>query len=101
VYQWADAVQRARSFDSEALIRALEGHRYTLLKDEQQWRAFDHQNVQSVYAVRIKPRVDVLDDPMKQDYFQILESMAGEQAAQSHAEWLAERRAHGKPETLE
>ncbi|KAF0808725.1 extracellular ligand-binding receptor [Alcanivorax sp. S71-1-4] len=101
VHQWADAAERARSFDSEALIRALEGHRYTLLKDEQQWRTFDHQNVQSVYAVRIKPRGEVLNDPMKQDYFQILESMSGEDAAQSHAEWLAERRAQGKPETLQ
>src|SRR5690606_12421505 len=40
VFQWAEGVERAESFDSEALIRVLEGHRYTLLKDEQQWRAF-------------------------------------------------------------
>lgn len=60
VQQWADAATRARSLDSEALIKALEGHRYTLLKDEQQWRAFDHQNLQTVYAVKVKNRDEVL-----------------------------------------
>mgnify|MGYP003704417361 CR=1 FL=1 len=34
VYQWADAATRARSLDSERIIEALEGHRYSLLKDD-------------------------------------------------------------------
>ncbi|WP_277053049.1 ABC transporter substrate-binding protein [Zestomonas thermotolerans] len=100
VYQWADAVQRARSLDSEALIRALEGHRYRLLKGEQEWRAFDHQNVQRVYAVRVKPRAEVLKDPLKQDYFEIVHQLDGEQAAPSLLEWQAERRAAGQPPRL-
>ena len=101
VRQWADAAKRANSLDSEALIKALEGHRYRLLKGEQQWRAFDHQNVQSVYVVKVKPRNEVMKDRLKQDYFDIVHQLDGEQAAPSLAEWQAERRAAGKPTTLQ
>ncbi|MNF27810.1 Leucine-, isoleucine-, valine-, threonine-, and alanine-binding protein precursor [compost metagenome] len=101
VYQWADAAQRARSLDSEALIKALEGHRYQLLKGPQEWRAFDHQNLQTVYAVKVKSRAEVLKDPLKQDYFEIVDRLDANQAAPSLAEWQAERRAAGQPLTLQ
>lgn len=101
VQQWADAAKRANSLDSEALIKELEGHRYSLLKDEQQWRAFDHQNLQTVYAVRVKPREDVLKDPLKQDYFEIVDRLDASTALPSLAEWQAERRAGGQPLTLQ
>lgn len=100
VYQWADAVARTGSLDTEKLITALEGHEYQLLKDAQSWRAFDHQNVQTVYAVRIKPRSQVMLDPLRQDYFELLAAMPGEQAAMSREQWIAERRAHNQPEQL-
>ena len=93
--------ERARSLDSEALIKALEGHSYRLLKDQQQWRAFDHQNVQSVYAVRVKPRAEVMKDALRQDYFEIVHQLDGAQAAPSLAEWQAERQAAGQPSTLQ
>ncbi|MFV3388152.1 MULTISPECIES: ABC transporter substrate-binding protein [Pseudomonas] len=101
VQQWADAATRAKSLDSETLIKALEGHRYTLLKDEQQWRAFDHQNLQTVYAVKVKPRDEVLKDPLKQDYFEIVDRLDSSSALPSLAEWQAERRAGGQPLTLQ
>ncbi|RIA22454.1 amino acid/amide ABC transporter substrate-binding protein (HAAT family) [Ectopseudomonas oleovorans] len=101
VQQWADAAKRANSLDSEALIKALEGHRYTLLKDEQQWRAFDHQNLQTVYAVRVKPRDEVLKDPLKQDYFEIVDRLDANSALPSLAQWQAERSAGGQPPTLQ
>lgn len=101
VYQWADAASRARSLDSEKVIAALEGHRYSLLKDEQQWRSFDHQNVQTVYAIKVKPRDEVLKDRFKQDYFEIVHRLTGEQAAPSLAEWQAERRATGQTLALQ
>ncbi|MGG2397610.1 substrate-binding protein [Pseudomonas sp. SH1-B] len=101
VQQWADAVKRANSLDSEVLIKALEGHRYSLLKDEQQWRAFDHQNLQTVYAVRVKPREEVLKDPLKQDYFEIVDRLDANTALPSLADWQAERRAGGQPLTLQ
>ncbi|MHA6492812.1 substrate-binding protein [Pseudomonas borbori] len=101
VYQWADAVQRANSLDSEALIKALEGHRYQLLKDQQEWRAFDHQNAQTVYVVKVKSRTEVLKDPLKQDYFEIVDRLDANQAAPSLAEWQSERKAAGQPLTLQ
>ncbi|MFI8610416.1 ABC transporter substrate-binding protein [Pseudomonas sp. NPDC077649] len=101
VQQWADAAKRANSLDSEALIKALEGHRYSLLKDEQQWRAFDHQNLQTVYAVRVKPRDEVLKDPLKQDYFEIVDRLDADTALPNLAQWQAERRAGGQPLTLQ
>jgi ABC-type branched-subunit amino acid transport system substrate-binding protein len=101
VYQWADAAKRAKSLDSEALIQALEGHSYSLLKGKQQWRAFDHQNVQTVYAVQVKPRAEVMKDPRRQDYFEIVHQLDGEQAAPSLAEWQAERSAAKQPPTLQ
>jgi branched-chain amino acid transport system substrate-binding protein len=100
VYQWADAAERANSLDSAALIKALENHRYSLLKGPQQWRAFDHQNLQRIYAVKVKSRSEVMKDPLKQDYFDIVDQMDGAQAAPSLEEWQAERQAAGKPLTL-
>ncbi|MNT37066.1 hypothetical protein D3C72_1731840 [compost metagenome] len=91
VQQWADAVRRSASLDSEKLIQALENHRYSLLKGPQQWRTFDHQNVQSIYAIRVKPRSQIMQDPLKQDYFEIIHQMSGEAAAQSHDDWQQER----------
>lgn len=101
VYQWADAVSRARSLDSEKVIAALEGHRYTLLKDEQYWRGFDHQSVQTVYAVKVKPRNEVLKDPFRQDYFEIVHRLDKELAAPTLAEWQEERRSANQPLQLQ
>lgn len=101
VYQWADAVTRAGSLKSEAVIAALEGHRYRLLKDEQYWRPLDHQNVQTVYAVKIRTRENTLQDPFHQDYFEIVHRLSGEEAVQSQAQWEQERKAAGQPLTLQ
>lgn len=101
VHQWKEAVERAGSFASGSVRRALEGHSYTLLKDQQQWRAFDHQNVQSVYAVRIKARDQVMKDEYRQNFFEIISRMSGEDAAITRSQWLAERRRAGMPEQLE
>ena len=101
VQQWADAARRSKSLDSETLIKTLEGHSYSLLKGEQQWRAFDHQNVQSVYVVKVKPRDQVMKGAQRQDYFDIIHQLDGQHAAPSLAEWQAERRATGQPPTLQ
>lgn len=101
VQQWADAAGRAGSLNSEALIKALEGHRYQLLKDEQQWRAFDHQNVQTVYAVRVRARDAIMQEGSRQDYYEIVARMPGEQAAPTLAEWQAQRREAGRPLRLQ
>jgi ABC-type branched-subunit amino acid transport system substrate-binding protein len=54
VNQWASAVERAGSFDPKAVVRALEDHRFTLLKGRERWRTWDHQAVSSVYLLRGK-----------------------------------------------
>lgn len=100
VYQWADAVGRSRSLDSEALIKALEGYRYQLLKGPQEWRAFDHQNLQTVYAVKVRPRDEIMRERDKQDYFQIVGRLDAAQAAPSQEEWQQERSAAGQPAQL-
>jgi hypothetical protein len=40
-------------------------------------------------------------DPLKQDYFSIVDRLDGSQAAPSLAAWQAERRAGGQPATLQ
>jgi ABC-type branched-subunit amino acid transport system substrate-binding protein len=95
IYQYKEAVERAGDFDSKAVIAMLEGHKYTLLKDEQVWRAFDHQSIQTVYAVRCKPEAQVLKDKFKQDYFEIIKAMPGEKAGRSKDRWARTRKATG------
>jgi ABC-type branched-subunit amino acid transport system substrate-binding protein len=101
LYEYRAAVERAGTFDSPAVIRALEGHTYRRLKDEQTWRDFDHQSVQTVYAVKCNPPATVLKDKYKLDYFEILNSLPGNEAVRTREEWNAARKAAGKPTHLE
>ncbi|MBB5322410.1 ABC transporter substrate-binding protein [Marinobacter oulmenensis] len=100
IYQYKDAIERAGTTNTRDVIRALEGHRYSFLKDEQYWREFDHQNVQSVHVVRIKPRNTIIDDQFAADYFEIIDSMPGDEAAQTREEWEQRRKDAGKPTSL-
>ena len=95
MYQYKEAVERAGRFDSKAIISMLEGHKFISLKDEQVWRAFDHQSTQTVYAVKCKPEAEVLKDKFKQDYFEIIKSMPGEKAARTKDRWTRTRKAAG------
>jgi len=101
VYEYKNAVERAASFDAPKVVKALEGHTYTLLKDPQTWRDFDHQSVQTVYAVKCKPQTEVLSDKYKLDYFQIMSSLSGQEAAITKQEWVAARATAGLPGELE
>ncbi len=101
VHQYRDAVQRAGSLDGARVVKALEGHSYTMLKDPQVWRDFDHQSLQSVFAVRGNPADVVVKDKYKLAYFEIIDSLSGAEAAKTRAEWNAERKSAGKPTALE
>jgi ABC-type branched-subunit amino acid transport system substrate-binding protein len=101
VYEYKNAVERARTFDAPKVITALEGHSYTFLKDQQTWRAFDHQSIQTVYAVKCKPQVEVLKDKFQLDYFDIMSSLSGDQAVISKAEWERVRADNNLPISLE
>lgn len=100
IYQWADAVSRSKSLDSDTVIRALENHEYQLLKDKAQWRGFDHQNVQTVYVVRVNDRETVVKHPSRQDYLEVVHSLSGDKAAISYDDWKELRKAAKQPDTL-
>lgn len=87
LHQYKSAVERAGTFETKAVIKALEGHKYTGLKDEQQWRAWDHQSVQTVYAVKCKAAAEVKKSKYQQDYFDIISIMKGDEAAVDSTEW--------------
>jgi ABC-type branched-subunit amino acid transport system substrate-binding protein len=96
MYQYKEAVERARSFEASAVIKALEGHKYKLLKDTQEWRDFDHQSIQTVYTVRCNPRSIVMKDKYHLDYFDILDSISGHDAVRTREQWNAVRKAANK-----
>jgi ABC-type branched-subunit amino acid transport system substrate-binding protein len=101
LYQYKDAVERAGTFDTKAVIKALEGHKYISLKDEQQWRDFDHQSVQTVYTVKCRSAQNVLKDKFKQDYFIIVDTLSGKEATRSKDFWQQIREKAGKSSKLE
>lgn len=101
LFQYKGAVERAKSFDSRAVIAALEGYSYSLLKDKQTWRAFDHQSIQTVYAVKCKPVQEVVKDKFKQDYFEIINTMSAEKSARTKSYWVRARKSAGLPDQLE
>jgi len=101
MWEYKDAVERAGSFESAAVIKALEGHEYQVLKDKQQWRAFDHQSVQTVYAVKCKPEAAVKADKYGLDYFEIIGELSGADAVCTREEWNAVRKQAGLPTELE
>jgi ABC-type branched-subunit amino acid transport system substrate-binding protein len=87
LHEYKAAVERAKSFDTKEVIKALEGHKYTGLKDEQQWRNWDHQSVQTIYAVKVKPAAEVQKSKYQMDFFEIIATMKGESAAVDFKEW--------------
>jgi ABC-type branched-subunit amino acid transport system substrate-binding protein len=74
VNQWAAAVQRAGTFGGAAVVRALEGHDFTLLKDRELWRDWDHQAVSSVFVVKGKSKAQSRGE---WDLLEILEEVPG------------------------
>ncbi len=101
MHQYKAAVERAGTFDTNAVIKELEGHEYQLLKDKQRWRAFDHQSVQTVYTVRCNPADVVLANKYNLDYFEIIGQLSGERAVRTRSQWNAVRKAAGLPTELQ
>ena len=87
LHEYKAAVEQAKTFNTKAVITALEGRKYIGLKDEQQWRKFDHQSVQTVYAVKVKPAAEVIKSKYQMDYFDIIATMKGDEAAVDFKEW--------------
>lgn len=87
LHEYKTAVEQAKTFNTKAVIVALEGRKYIGLKDEQYWRKFDHQSVQTVYAVKVKPAAEVKKSKYQMDYFDIIATMKGDEAAVDFKEW--------------
>lgn len=83
VMQYADAVKRAGSTDHKAVIKALEGHRFTLLVGEEYWRDWDHQGIHPTFVAIGKSPAQSKDE---WDYFEILAERPGEEVARTREE---------------
>ncbi|MCP4353075.1 MAG: ABC transporter substrate-binding protein [Desulfobacterales bacterium] len=101
LWEYKYALERAESFKISDVIRSIEGHKFTLLKDEEEWRKFDHQNLQTVFLVKCKPRAEVLKNRYDLDFFEIIDSLPGSVAARTHDEWKAARLKAGMVPSLE
>ena len=101
LHQYKEAVERAGTFEAKAVIATLEGHTYTGLKNPQQWRAWDHQSTQTVYAVKCKPAHEVNKSRYQQDIFSIINLMKGEEAAVDKQEWSEIREMVGMKTALD
>lgn len=101
VYQWADAAKRARSLRAADVIKELENHEYSLLKDSARWRDYDHQNTQTVYVVRANKREEVLKHPSRQDFYEILDRVSSANNSDSHEDWVAARKKANQPTSLQ
>ena len=83
IFQYADAVERAQSFDHFQVIKALEGHHFKLLLDEEYWRDWDHQGIRPTYVAVGKNPGEVAD---KWDLFKIIGVYKGDDLAQTKEE---------------
>jgi len=101
LHEYKAAVERAGSFETAGVVKALEGHPYQVLKDPQRWRKFDHQSLQTVYIVRCNPSSVVLNDKYHLDYFEIIDQISDRKIFRTQTEWNSARHAAGKPTYLE
>jgi branched-chain amino acid transport system substrate-binding protein len=80
IFQYADAVERAQSFNHYKVIRALEGHRFQLLLGEEYWRDWDHQGIHPTFVAVGKNPVNSAD---RWDLLRIISVYKGEDLAQT------------------
>ncbi len=83
IHTYADAVTRAGSFDSDKVIKALEDYHFTLLKDEEYFRSWDHQCITSTAVLEGKAPSEMKND---WDFFKIINIVPGEEIARTKEE---------------
>jgi branched-chain amino acid transport system substrate-binding protein len=88
VHEWAAAVDRAGTTDSEAVKAEIDGHEYSRTKGPEYFRKCDGQVMQDAYFVRIKDPSDVnMDDfPDKFEVYDVIGKKGGEEIANSCSE---------------
>jgi len=83
ILQYADACERANSFDHYQVIKALEGHHFQLLFDDEYWREWDHQGIHPTFVLQGKTPAEASD---KWDLFKIIGVYKGEDIAETREE---------------
>ena len=83
IFQYTDAVKRAGTFDHVAVIKALEGYKFTFLVDEEYWRDWDHQGIHPTYVAIGKTPAESKDE---WDLFTIIAERKGEEVARTREE---------------
>lgn len=83
IFQYAEAVEQAGTFDPAPVIRALEGHRFTLLLDEEYWRSWDHQGIHPTFVLLGK---NPEESRNKWDLFKVISAHRGEDVARTREE---------------
>jgi len=77
--QIIDRLNAAGTTDTDALVKAFEGHTYDGAKSQMSyWRGCDHQNVQETYAARIVAKDKRRNEA---DFFEIVDRVGGDFAA--------------------
>ncbi|MFH2144992.1 MAG: substrate-binding protein, partial [Candidatus Omnitrophota bacterium] len=80
---YAQAVEKAGTFKAEEVAKALEGMRFTILKDEERINDFDHQAVTSCVILEGKAPTEMANE---WDFFKIIGIVPGEKIAQTKEE---------------
>ncbi len=83
IFQYVAAVERTGTFEHRQVIKALEGHRFRLLGDEEYWRAWDHQGIHPTYAAIGKTPEE---SQHEWDLFRIIDSQPGEELSRTREE---------------
>lgn len=80
IIQYADAVERAGTFDTEEVVKALEGHKFTLLKGSEYFRDWDHQAVTSTLVLEGKSESEMSSE---WDVLKVVDEIPGEKIART------------------
>lgn len=83
ILQYAEAVKRAGSFDHIQVIKALEGHHFKLLEEDEYWREWDHQGIHQSYVAIGKTPEESKDE---WDLFNIVSMHKGDEMARTREE---------------
>ncbi len=83
ILQYADAVERAGSFDNVKVIQALEGHKFSLLLEQEYWRDWDHQGIHPTFVAIGKAPAESKGE---WDLFKIIGEKSGDDVTRTRAE---------------
>lgn len=101
IYQYKSAVEKAGSFNVDKVVSALEGHKFSLVKGQEYYRDFDHQNVQQGFVIKFKSVEEFDNREFDDDKWNILRSDVGDDIVTTREEWEQVRKQNNKPLFLE